>query len=60
MEKNDDDETESVCSSVTTHELIETLKPAWPRIRLEIDMPGWFILMAAFIIGLKNSGQCMP
>ena len=42
-------------SSVTTEDVIEALKPSWPLIRLEINLPGWFIIAAAVIVGLRNT-----
>jgi hypothetical protein len=42
-------------SSVTTEDVIEALRPSWPLIRLEINLPGWFIIAAAMIVGLRNN-----
>lgn len=51
-------ETESVCSpSVKTEEVVDAVKRIWPSIRIEADIPGWFIIMAAMIIGLRNTCQ---
>ena len=42
-------------SSVTTDIVIEALRPSWPLVRVEINLPGWFIIMAAVIVGLRNT-----
>lgn len=42
-------------SSVTTEDVVEALTPSWPLIRLEINLPGWFIIVAAMIVGLRNT-----
>jgi hypothetical protein len=43
-------------SVVLTEEVISALRPSWPRIHLDVDLPGWFIILVAVIIGLR--GQC--
>lgn len=42
-------------SSVTTEDVVEALTPSWPLIRVEINLPGWFIIVAAMIVGLRNT-----
>ena len=42
-------------SSVTTEDVIEAIRPSWPLIRLEINLPGWFVIFAAMIVGLRNN-----
>lgn len=46
---------EEDASSVTTEDVVEALTPSWPLIRVEINLPGWFIIVAAMIVGLRNT-----
>lgn len=49
------DEVSDSTSSVKTHQIFDAIKPSWPRIHLDVDIPGWFIIMAAVIIGLRGA-----
>ena len=45
--------------SVTTEDVLNVLRPNWPRIHLEVDLPGWFILVSALILGLRARNECL-
>jgi hypothetical protein len=42
-------------STVETHKVINALRPTWPKVHVDVDLPGWFIILAAMIIGLRGT-----
>lgn len=50
-----EEEVSDSSSSINTHRVFEALRPSWPKIHLDVDIPGWFIIAAAIIIGLRGT-----